>query len=182
MSYQTTLYYDVVDTPVGQLTILANDEGVLRVDYGSIEEHLAFYQNWTKKHLMKSSFKHQADHCIIQQTTRELREYFKQERDSFSVPLICYGTPFQKRVWRALLQLIPIGETRSYKDIAIALQAEKSVRAVGGAVNSNPFMILVPCHRVIGSNGKLVGYAGGLERKQKLLQHESKHELIKANM
>ncbi|WP_082234809.1 methylated-DNA--[protein]-cysteine S-methyltransferase [Halobacillus massiliensis] len=176
------LYYDVVDTPVGELTILANDKGVLRVDYGSFDEHLSFYQNWTRKYMMKSSFKQMPDHHIIHQAATELREYFYQEREAFSVPLICYGTPFQKRVWRSLLQHIPIGETRSYKDIAIALQAEKSVRAVGGAVNSNPFMILVPCHRVIGNNGKLVGYAGGLERKQKLIQHESKHQLIKSNM
>ncbi|MFC7062740.1 methylated-DNA--[protein]-cysteine S-methyltransferase [Halobacillus seohaensis] len=181
MSYQSIIYYDASETPVGSLTILATDEGILRIDYGHFDELVSFYQTWTKKHLLKGSFERHPNHHYVMQAKMEIREYFAKEREVFSLPLICYGTPFEKSVWRALKSHIPFGETRSYKDIAITLKASQSVRAVGGAVNKNPFSIVVPCHRVIGSNGKLVGYAGGLERKRKLLDLESNKELIKVH-
>ncbi|GGF16815.1 methylated-DNA--protein-cysteine methyltransferase [Halobacillus andaensis] len=179
MSNQSMIYYDVMDTPVGDLTILATDEGILRVDYGRFEELHSFYHTWTKKHLLRSSFTHQPEHEYVKQAAKELHEYFARERETFTLPLICYGTPFQKSVWRALIEHIPLGETKSYKDIAMALQASQSVRAVGGAINKNPFSIVVPCHRVIGSNGKLVGYAGGLDRKRQLLELESYRQRMK---
>lgn len=101
----------------------------------------------------------------------QLTEYFQGKRTSFSFSYELRGTDFQKKVWNALCQ-IPYGETRSYKEIAIAIGNEKASRAVGMANNKNPITIAVPCHRVIGSNGNLVGYAGGIEMKQHLLALE----------
>ena len=114
------------------------------------------------------------DYYIIQETTllrkasSQLKEYFSADRKKFSLPLNPTGTPFQKKVWNALLS-IPYGETRSYKDIAILIDNPKASRAIGMANNKNPISIFIPCHRVIGSNGKLVGYGGGLNIKKHLL-------------
>ncbi len=104
----------------------------------------------------------------------QLSEYFDGSRKMFDFKYELRGTEFQKKVWNALLQ-IPYGETRTYKDIAIAVGNEKACRAVGLANNKNPISIAVPCHRVIGVNGKLVGYAGGLEIKEYLLKMESEN-------
>ena len=99
--------------------------------------------------------------CKQLEGERQLQAYFNGERQAFDLPLDAVGTPFQLKVWEALRQ-IPYGETRSYKDIAIAVENPKGVRAIGMANNRNPISIITPCHRVIGTNGKLVGYAGGL--------------------
>ena len=109
---------------------------------------------------------------LIKEACRQLSEYLKGERKTFDLPLNPKGTDFQKRVWRALCD-IPYGETRSYKQIAEAIGNPKAVRAVGMANNRNPITIVVPCHRVIGADGKLVGYGGGLEMKEFLLRLES---------
>ena len=101
----------------------------------------------------------------------ELKEYFEGGRKVFDIPIKLNGTDFQKKVWEELLK-IPYGETKSYLDIAKSIGNPKACRAVGGAYNKNPIMIIVPCHRVIGKNGDLVGYAGGIEVKQKLLDLE----------
>lgn len=101
----------------------------------------------------------------------QLDEYFKGERHVFSFPYNFEGTEFQKKVWNALAT-IPYAETGSYKDIATAIKNEKAVRAVGTANGKNRLSIIIPCHRIIGSNGRLTGYAGGLWRKEWLLQHE----------
>lgn len=101
----------------------------------------------------------------------QLQEYFLRKRTQFDLPLSLQGTAFQKQVWTSLLA-IPYGETRNYKQIAETIGNEKAVRAVGMANHRNPIMILIPCHRVIGKNGALVGYAGGLARKEKLLELE----------
>lgn len=102
----------------------------------------------------------------------ELEEYFRGERRTFDLPLRPAGTEFQKRVWEALCE-IPYGETRSYGKIAERVENPKAPRAVGMANNKNPIAIMIPCHRVIGKNGSLTGYAGGLEQKRKLLELES---------
>lgn len=101
----------------------------------------------------------------------QLDEYFAGTRTEFAFPYSLKGTPFQEKVWAAL-QKIPYGETRSYKDIAEAIGHPKAFRAVGMANNANPIFIAIPCHRVIGSNGSLIGYGGGLEMKKALLDHE----------
>ena len=107
--------------------------------------------------------------ALIKEAYQQLSEYLKGERKEFDLPLNPKGTDFQKRVWRALCD-IPYGETRSYKQIAKAVGNSKAVRAVGMANNRNPITIVVPCHRVIGADGKLVGYGGGLEMKEFLLR------------
>lgn len=108
---------------------------------------------------------------LLNRAFLQLEEYFNGKRFEFDLPLHAIGTEFQKRVWEALTQ-IPYGETRTYKDIAIVIGNPKACRAVGMANNKNPLGIVVPCHRVIGSNNKLTGYAGGLDIKEKLLQLE----------
>lgn len=110
---------------------------------------------------------------ILARTARQLDEYFEGRRKTFDLPLDVQGTDFQKSVWAELAK-IPYGETTSYGEIARRLKNEKAVRAVGAANGRNPISIVVPCHRVIGANGALTGYAGGLPAKTKLLQIEKK--------
>lgn len=111
---------------------------------------------------------------LIKQAILELNEYFTKKRKVFDLPLAPNGTEFQKKVWNELCR-VPYGKTCSYKDIAKAIGNEKACRAVGMANNRNPIAIFIPCHRVIGSNGKLVGYGGGLDIKEKLLSMEKEN-------
>jgi len=111
---------------------------------------------------------------VVARCVNQLDEYFQARRKVFELVLAPEGTDFQKRVWAQLLE-IPYGETFSYMDIARAIGNEKSIRAVGAANGANPLTIIVPCHRVIGSDGKLTGYGGGLWRKEWLLNHERRH-------
>jgi methylated-DNA-[protein]-cysteine S-methyltransferase len=108
---------------------------------------------------------------LIKKAAAQISEYLEGKRKKFDLPLVLHGTEFQKTVWRAL-QTIPYGETRSYKDIAVLAGSPKAFRAVGMANNRNPVSIIIPCHRVIGSNGDLVGYGGGLPVKKFLLELE----------
>lgn len=109
---------------------------------------------------------------ILQEANKQLQEYFAGKRSVFDLPLALKGTAFQQKVWQALKE-IPFGETKSYGEIAKSIGQPKASRAVGGANNKNPLPIFIPCHRVIGANGKLVGYAGGLETKKILLNVEN---------
>jgi methylated-DNA-[protein]-cysteine S-methyltransferase len=108
---------------------------------------------------------------LIDTTWQQLQEYFLGQRKDFTIPLAPRGTPFQLSVWKALLD-IPYGETRSYKEIAMAIGNPKAVRAVGMANHRNPISFIIPCHRVIGANGALVGYGGGIDLKKRLLDME----------
>jgi methylated-DNA-[protein]-cysteine S-methyltransferase len=108
---------------------------------------------------------------VIKKCRKQLDEYFKGKRQNFSLDVQLEGTDFQKKVWEQL-QRIPFGETASYKDVAVAIGNEKAVRAVGGANGMNNIAIIIPCHRVIGADGDLVGFGGGLWRKVWLLNHE----------
>ena len=108
---------------------------------------------------------------LIRECFNQLKEYFQGTRREFTIPIEAEGSEFQKKVWKALLD-IPYGQTRTYKEIAIAIGNEKACRAVGMANNRNPISIIITCHRVIGANGKLVGYGGGLDIKEKLLNIE----------
>lgn len=108
---------------------------------------------------------------LIRECFNQLKEYFQGTRREFTIPIEAEGSEFQKKVWKALLD-IPYGQTRTYKEIAIAIGNEKACRAVGMANNRNSISIIIPCHRVIGANGKLVGYGGGLDIKEKLLNIE----------
>ena len=113
---------------------------------------------------------------LIKKTIKELEEYFEGKRKFFDIPISIKGTEFQEKVWEALLR-IPYGETKSYEDIAKMIGCPKGARAVGMANHNNKIIIIIPCHRVIGKNGKLIGYAGGLPVKEKLLQIESNYKL-----
>lgn len=131
---------------------------------------------WTQSALPGSALI-QADHSMRPYVS-EFSAYLQGRRQSFSFPLVLLGTPFQKAVWEALCQ-IPYGQTQTYSDIARQIGKPTAVRAVGAAIGANPLLMAVPCHRVIGKNGKLTGYRGGLEMKAYLLQMEQKqaHQL-----
>lgn len=129
--------------------------------------------NRLKKQL-KAEFVEYEDE-VLKQTVEELDEYFKGERREFTVPLLLVGSEFQKSVWEALLK-IPYGTTSSYKEQAKMINNEKAVRAVANANGANAIGIIVPCHRIIGSDGKLTGYAGGLEMKEQLLALEKQNK------
>ncbi|OCH23275.1 methylated-DNA--[protein]-cysteine S-methyltransferase [Aliivibrio logei] len=151
--------YTQFDSPIGLITVNGNDDGLLGVWYESHARTL-------------SDFGVQDDeHPILQLTVSQLKEYFNGERREFSIPLAANGTEFQNKVWQALAT-IPYGETWCYKDLAIAVGNPKASQAVGGANGKNPISIIVPCHRVIGKNGSLTGYAGGLDIKDALLKLE----------
>ena len=152
-------YFTHYQSPVGRLTLQANDQGLLGA--------------WFDVHTTAPDVFGTAsdDHPILQQAVQEFDEYFAGKRQQFDVPTDAQGTVFQKQVW-SMLQTIPFGETWSYQDLAIAIDNPKAVRAVGLANGKNPISIIVPCHRVIGKNGKLTGYAGGVDKKQKLLALE----------
>ena len=127
------------------------------------------------EHYLNADFKIQSS-AVLEEAKRQLEEYFVGNRRVFEIPLQLVGTNFQLRVWQTLLD-IPYGTTKSYMDIAKAMDTEKGVRAVAQAIGANGIDIFVPCHRVIGSNHSITGYAGGLEKKEFLLKHE-KHVLV----
>ena len=142
-------------------------------------ENISLYLVATETHLINIQFT-QPQKALLQTTellsmaTIQLDEYFQGKRTTFSLPFKLTGTPFQLAVWKEL-QNIPYGKTTSYKEIAQKINKPKAYRAVGMANNKNPLPIIIPCHRVIGSNGKLIGYAGGLTLKNYLLELEKSH-------
>lgn len=142
-------------------------------------ENISLYLVATETHLINIQFT-QPQKALLQTTellsmaTIQLDEYFQGKRTTFSLPFKLTGTPFQLAVWKEL-QNIPYGQTTSYKEIAQKINKPKACRAVGMANNKNPLPIIIPCHRVIGSNGKLIGYAGGLKLKNHLLELEKSH-------
>ena len=147
-------YYPYL-TPIGQLWITETDAGISAIGYQEpCGASLAYCET-----------------DVLRQAAVQLSEYFAGTRKSFTLRLCLKGTPFQQAVWNALLE-IPYGETRSYQQIAKAIGRPNAYRAVGGANHKNPVMIVVPCHRVIGADGQLTGYASGLAVKERLLQLE----------
>lgn len=142
-------------------------------------ENISLYLVATETHLINIQFT-QPQKALLQTTellsmaTIQLDKYFQGKRTTFSLPFKLTGTPFQLAVWKEL-QNIPYGQTTSYKEIAQKINKPKAYRAVGMANNKNPLPIIIPCHRVIGSNGKLIGYAGGLKLKNYLLELEKSH-------
>ncbi|TXR54562.1 methylated-DNA--[protein]-cysteine S-methyltransferase [Reinekea thalattae] len=153
-------YYTQVNSPLGIVCLQANDEGLLG---------LWFETNTTKPNELG---KEAPEHPILIMAKQELELYFTGKLKSFTVPCVAHGTPFQQQVWQALCR-IPFGESWSYAQLAEAIGNPKAVRAVGLANGKNPISVIVPCHRVIGKSGKLTGYAGGIERKSWLLNHET---------
>ncbi|HET7002888.1 MAG TPA: methylated-DNA--[protein]-cysteine S-methyltransferase [Puia sp.] len=150
-----------MDSPVGRLTLIANQKKRLTAIRWENDDPNGLTQEPAED----------VDDPVLLKVEQQLREYFKGERQIFSLDLEFNGTEFQKKVWNALLT-IPFGETRSYGDIARQIGNPKSVRAVGAANGKNPISIVIPCHRVIGSSGKLIGFGGGMENKALLLNLE----------
>ena len=160
-----------IDTPVGKMRIGASDEGICLFDFQyrkSIDSIMKRIETLSGKKFAEG------EHTHFKLLEQQIGEYFTGTRKDFDLPLHLVGTPFQKSVWEGLLK-IPYGETRSYKQQSIFLGNEKAIRAVATANGENGIAIIVPCHRVIGTNGTLVGYGGGLQRKKWLLDHERKH-------
>jgi methylated-DNA-[protein]-cysteine S-methyltransferase len=155
------LVSSVIASPVGELTIVASDAGLVAV----------LWPGDRPSRVPLDEPAHDDQHPVLIETARQLGEYFAGTRTSFELPLDLRGTSFQREVWDALLA-IPFGETRTYLDLARRLGNPAATRAVGAANGRNPVSIIVPCHRVIGSSGKLTGFAGGLAVKQQLLAHE----------
>ncbi|GAC1626857.1 MAG: methylated-DNA--[protein]-cysteine S-methyltransferase [Ktedonobacteraceae bacterium] len=163
-----TLVWDSVASPMGECIILASDAGLYWV--GTPGTSLDKGLRWAKNHGQSEHAEH-ATHPVLQQAKDELNRYFAGEKIIFSTSLDLQGTPFQVSVWHELCN-IPYGETRSYGEIALAIGHPTASRAVGAANGANPIAIIVPCHRVIGSNGTLTGYGGGLPTKSWLLKLE----------
>ena len=161
--------YLVMKSPVGALKLVASDKGLVAV--------LWEYDDPNRVLVGNGNLREDSRHPILVEAKRQLTDYFEGKCEKFNLALDFQGTEFQKKVWRALVE-IPFGETRSYGQIAKQIGNPKAVRAVGAANGKNPISIIAPCHRVIGSNGKLVGFAGGLDAKAFLLALEGK-ELIR---
>jgi methylated-DNA-[protein]-cysteine S-methyltransferase len=155
MAVPETLHYSRIDSPVGPLLLAVSERGLVALEFGRGK----IAAGWVDSAEKTASY------------ARQLEEYFSGRRRRFDLPLDLRGTDFQKRCWQELLE-IPYGETRSYAQIARAIGNPQAVRAVGLANGQNPIAIIVPCHRVIGSDGSLTGYGGGLEAKRKLLELE----------
>lgn len=170
MNFSKIFYYDEMESPLGPLTVVCSESGVCLIEFGTIERTSPMIKAWLKKHSIKGELVHNQD--MLQSTILELQQYFVGERIQFTVPIDLIGTNFQCLVWEQLKQ-IKFGETKTYKQIAQEIGAPKAVRAIGGANNKNPLPIIIPCHRVIGSNGALVGYGGGVEKKEYLLKIEA---------
>lgn len=150
-------YRDELETPFGTLEIICESKHLLRID---------ILRSEVGERLINTN-------AITEKTKRQLEAYFEGKRVDFDLPLLPQGTAYQKKVWQHLLK-IPYGVTISYKTLACWTGNENASRAVGHANSKNPIMIVIPCHRVIGKNGTLTGYAGGLDVKKWLIEHEQK--------
>ena len=152
-------YFGYYNSPIGLLEIIATDNFISSVMFTE------------KIHEVSEQTE------ILISCIKQLDEYFKGTRKDFDIKYELKGTEFQKKVWNALKK-IPYGQTVSYKDIAVSIGKEKAARAVGNANNKNRISLIIPCHRVIGADGSLTGYGGGLDKKQWLLNHEKKHKKV----
>ena len=153
--------YKMVDSPIGRLKLVATDKGLAGI----------LWENDRPRRVRLQIEAEDDRNPVLIETERQLREYFAGQRQEFALKLDLAGTAFQRKVWNALLT-IPFGETRSYGQIARQIGNPNAVRAVGAANGRNPVSIIAPCHRVIGSTGKLTGFAGGLDAKARLLAFE----------
>ena len=158
-------FYTLMDSPVGTLTLVGEHAGLSAILWDC---DFTFGENRSDRERLRRK----DGHPLMRQARLQLREYFQEKRTTFDIPLVFHGTPFQKQVWNRLLE-IPYGETRSYQQQAARVGDINKVRAVGAANGKNPISIVVPCHRVIGKNGSLTGFGGGLGRKRLLLDLES---------
>lgn len=170
-----SIHIQYYNSPCGEIVLASMGNELCLCDWNKMpcaernKHRLAKYMN--------AEFKAETSY-VLEQTKKQLDEYFTGTRKAFDIPLHPVGTEFQQQVWNALLE-IPYGETRSYKDIALSIANLKGIRAVAQAIGANGISILIPCHRVIGSNHSLTGFAGGIEAKRILLQIERGNDNIK---
>ncbi|MCW8831983.1 MAG: methylated-DNA--[protein]-cysteine S-methyltransferase [Colwellia sp.] len=157
-----TIFVSLLSTPLGELGVFADSKAIFRIEFTNMLRDEALINHSNKK-----------ENDLTQRAKQQLEQYFAGERTVFDLPLAPQGTPFRQQTWQAL-QKIPFGETRYYAQQAELMNNKKAVRAVGAANGANPIAIVIPCHRVIGKNGSLTGYAGGLDRKAWLLNFEQK--------
>jgi len=157
------IYFYKWQSPIGELSLYSDGTTLLSLLFA--EDALDFLKHFKNPQMIEHATP------VIEKTIEQLKEYFAKARTQFDIPLNLLGTPFQKKAWAELAK-IPYGSTISYSDQAKNMQAEKAVRAVGTANSKNPVAIIIPCHRVIASNGKIAGYAGGVNIKAKLLALE----------
>lgn len=160
------VYYSTYHFPIGQTFIASTDKGICALFQSNRFDP---FHKWLQKRFKPENIIEDQEYNRHVET--QLQDYFSSQRSQFDLPLDLRGTEFQQKVW-AELQKIPHGQTITYKELAIRVGGSNYTRAVGGANNKNPVSVIVPCHRVVGSNGKLVGYAGGIEMKSQLLQLE----------
>ncbi|MDQ2178917.1 methylated-DNA--[protein]-cysteine S-methyltransferase [Marinifilum sp. D714] len=153
------LYFDIINTPIGDLLLLASDKGLKKI----------LFEDQLKPFEISSTWEQSTEK--LSEAKEQLLAYFNNQLIQFELQLDPDGTVFQKQIWKELEE-IPFGETKSYQDIANSIEKPNACRAIGMANSKNPIPIIIPCHRVIGKNGKLTGYAGGLDIKAKLLQIE----------
>jgi methylated-DNA-[protein]-cysteine S-methyltransferase len=154
------IFYQYMDSPVDPLLLAADEEGLLLIEFHTPRHPMSRLQDWVE-----------GDNPILEATRKQLDEYFTGSRKEFDLPLSPQGTPFQKEVWHTLAT-IPYGHTISYAQLAQRVGKPTAMRAVGAANGRNPLPIVLPCHRVIGADGSLTGFGGGLPTKQFLLQLE----------
>ena len=155
-------YYSILKSPIGELMLIADASALTGVYFVGCDHVPAASSRWTLN----------AQQPVLQQAAKQLQEYFAGKRESFSLPLRLAGTDFQQKVWREIA-LIPYGETVTYTDLANRAGAPQAIRAAGTTTGRNPVSIIIPCHRVVGKNGSMHGFAGGLERKRHLLELEN---------
>ena len=158
-----TLFYKEMKSPVGKLKLVASSKALVAV----------LWEQERANRVKLGTMSLDPQHPILIEAERQISEYFAGERSRFDLPLQPSGTEFQKKVWQALRE-IPFGETRSYQDLARVVGSPKAFRAVGAANGKNPLSIVVPCHRVVGANGALTGFGGGLKTKAALLALEAR--------
>lgn len=164
------LYVSRIETPLSPVILAATERNLVFVQFApSSESRLVrrLKEKFPDRRIIEGENK------LLSGVLKELKKYFEGKLKSFSIPLDPKGTPFQKRIWQALSN-IPYGETRTYGEIGVRLGVPKASRAVGRACNQNPIAIIIPCHRVVGKDGKLTGYSAGLEKKRWLLEFEKK--------
>lgn len=159
------MWFDEFDTPIGQMVVAADIAGICHILFETNRYDVAGRGEWRR------------DRAALGEAREQLLAYFAGTRLLFDLPLAPLGTPFQRKVWDALAT-IPFAQTRSYGDIARQIGEPKAVRAVGAANGRNPLPIVLPCHRVIGSDGSLTGFGGGLPLKQFLLAHEGSRQAL----
>ena len=169
---QNPIYVCEIKTPLGMMTAAATDKGICLLDFADprkVKSDLTFLKKKLKAEILKSKNIH------LKNLEVELKEYFTKKRKKFSVPLITVGTDFQNKSWNQLKK-IPYGKTNSYKEQAQAINHAKAFRAVANANGRNKIAIIIPCHRVTGSNGALGGYSSGIDKKKFLLKLEGFEE------